>query len=184
MDSASPTQQRDTEPAEPPPPPTPRREASLQLMLEILQEQDHERQRSAGPLAASLLHACTSRSGKVLERAQVTAHEVLRYVKAGSAQRASTPASNGEESLLPTCIRGANSVKGGRAPKETTRLGSRCVDGATSTQQDFRNLKSGQGVDSTNGNGVIGDGLMNTRPRSKADRCREGLLQSAFQATK
>lgn len=174
MDSADSTQQRVIhELAEPSRLPPSRRDAPLSLMLGILQEQDNERQRSAGPLAASLLRACASLSGRARERAQVTAHEVLRYAKAGNAQRASAPASTGEELLLPTRIRAVNSSKDGRGST-----------GNIFTQQDVNLHSNGQGIDSTNINGVNGDGYMNTRLRSKADRCREDLLRSAFQATK
>ncbi|CAM9095928.1 unnamed protein product, partial [Laminaria digitata] len=78
-----------TNPEDPPlpAPPAPHHEQPLSAMLNLLQEQAHERRLSAKPLAARLLRECggsggggsSSKAGR--ERAQVTAHEALRLAK-------------------------------------------------------------------------------------------------------
>lgn len=58
---------------------------SLILMLRTLEEQDIERRRCAGPLAASLLRVYASKN-KARERAQVRAHEAFLRAKANNSQ--------------------------------------------------------------------------------------------------
>lgn len=179
------------------PDPSPPQHARLSFLLKRLQEEEHERRVSAGPLAASLLRACAG-SGQALERAQVTAHDALRCAKASNGNHntrqrgsltttSSVAAKRPENNLLGD--KNATGVfdRNNKDPNVVSRFPNLKVDKAVylpgGEQQEGRRIgcaKQRGFLEKENG---LCD-MVDQRLRSKADRRREDLLSSVCEATK
>lgn len=142
-------------------------------MLETLQQQEDERRRRAGPLAAFLLRACAGLS-KVRERAQVTVHEALRQAKAVNSMCAPCPSHRQE----------------GNTDQENESL-EEISNGLTSANQliatgsNSRDVtQGGGGEDASVWFPQDDEAIDCARPMSKSERLRADLLYTVFQATR